>query len=155
MDWLENKINKTVGAGILATMLACGNVPGKNNGLSNQVQKVEKKQTEIRFDEEMYNAGALVSGEIVAFSFVFSNVGNAHLYIDSVVTACGCLHVFYPGEGIKPGDKGIIDVEFNSAGMVGNELKTIEVHANIKEPKHLTIFAEVENELFEINSKNL
>jgi hypothetical protein len=36
--------------------------------------------------------------------------------------------------------------------MIGKQLKTLEIQSNSKEPKHLIIFAEVENEQFEIKN---
>jgi hypothetical protein len=44
------------------------------------------------------------------------------------------------------------EVEFNSSGLFGKQLKTIEIQSNSKEPKHLIIFAGVENELIEIEN---
>ena len=44
------------------------------------------------------------------------------------------------------------EVGIKSAGLFGKQLKTIEIQSNSKEPKHLIIFAEVENELIEIKN---
>ncbi len=106
--------------------------------------------TEISFNEEIHDFGTLISGEIVVFSFVFTNTGKQNLHINKVDAGCGCLHVKYPKTPVKQGGSGIIEVEFDSSGMFGKQFKTIEIQANCKEPKHLAIFAVVKNEQLEI-----
>lgn len=111
-----------------------------------------KQIAQIQFDAEMHDFGKVKSGEILTFSFVFSNKGETGLIINKAEADCGCLQAKVPAEMVKPGEKGIIEVEFNSAGLFGKQLKTVEIQSNSKEPKHLIIFAEVENELFEIKN---
>lgn len=105
---------------------------------------------EIVFDTEMHDFGRIKSGEILAFSYVVTNRGKSDLIIDKSEADCSCIQVTIPQENIPPGKKGIIEVVFNSGGMIGKQLKTVEIQSNSKEPKHLIIFAEVENEQIEI-----
>lgn len=106
--------------------------------------------TEIKFIEDVHDLGTLVSGEIVVYSFEFTNTGNKDLNIEKVETDCGCIQVNFPKMPVKPGVKDIIEIEFDSSGMFGKQLKSIEIHANTKELKHLVIFATVKNEQLEI-----
>ena len=108
--------------------------------------------TEISFEEEMHDFGKLLSGEIVVYTFIFTNTGNHDLTFKKVYSDCGCVHVDYSKNDVKSGSKGKIVVEFDSSGLVGRQLKTIEINANCKEPKQLVIFAEVKNEQIEIES---
>lgn len=99
--------------------------------------------------EEIYNFGKVQAGEMVSYSFKFSNQGHAALQITKVETDCGCLHIDYPNEPVKPGDFSYIEVLFNTAGEVGQVLKQISVYTNEEEqPKKLMLTARVENELF-------
>lgn len=118
---------------------------------NNEIIKTEQV-AQIKFDSEMNDFGKVKSGEILTYSFVFSNSGDTDLIIENAETDCGCLNTNVPEKRIKPGKKGLIEVEFNSAGLIGKQLKTIEIQSNSKEPKHLIIFAEVENELIEIKN---
>jgi hypothetical protein len=138
----------------LIFLISCNNTPNKQpeNTKSGHNKNLV---TDIQFDEEAHDFGMLTSGEVAAFTFVFRNSGEADLLIENVKVDCNCLKVKFRNDIIKPGEKGRIEVEFDSSGMFGRELKIIEVQANTKEPKHLTIFAEIKNELFDINSKNL
>ena len=106
--------------------------------------------TESEFNEEMHNFGPLQSGEILVYTFIFTNTGDIDLIIDNVETDCGCIHAKFSKDPIKPGKTGFIEVEFDSSGLFGKQFKTIEVHANTKKPKQLAIFAEVKNEQLEI-----
>jgi len=45
--------------------------------------------------------------------------------------------------------------EFILAGLVARQIKNLEIQSNCKEPKHLIIFAGVENELFKIKNDKL
>ena len=115
------------------------NVPEKSTGI-----------TEITFNEEIHDFGTLISGEIVVATFVFTNSGKHNLIIEKVESDCGCVQVNFPKEPVKPGKTGLFEVEFDSSGMFGKQFKSIEIHANCKEPKHLAIFAAVKNEQLEI-----
>lgn len=114
--------------------------------------KVEKtgQTTEFEFQKEMHNFGTLQAGEIVMFSFLFTNTGKNNLWINNVDTGCGCMSAEFPEKPLKPGEKGEITVEFDSSGLFGKQMKTITVEANVPKPKHLAIFAEVNNEQLEI-----
>lgn len=106
-------------------------------------------ETEMFFDQGMHDFGKVKAGETVVFSFGFTNTGNSDLYIENAEADCGCISANIPETPIAPGKKGFVEVAFDSSGMFGKQLKTIEIGANCKEPKHLIIFAEVENENIE------
>lgn len=136
---------------LLFTLFSCQRKKAENSQEMNRpnVQKLDGI-TEFAFNEEMHNFETLESGEIVVYTFVFTNTGNKVLRINDVVTDCGCVHAEFSKDPVPPGKTGIIEVEFDSSGLFGRQFKTIEVHANTKKPKQLAIFAEVKNEQLEI-----
>ena len=77
---------------------------------------------------------------------------NQTLHQSNTESDCGCVLVHFSKDPVKPGEKGKIEVEFDSSGLFGRQLKTIEIQLNCKEPKQLIIFAEVKNELIEIKN---
>ncbi len=113
-------------------------------------QTQSNKTTEFEFTEEMHNFGSLQSGEVAICTFEFQNTGNESLIVESAETDCGCVTAVFSSNPVLPGETGTIEVEFDSSGLVGKQLKTIEIHANTKKTKQLVIFAEVENEQIEI-----
>jgi Protein of unknown function (DUF1573) len=147
-------MNKIVLIAIVIGMISCSEKKPVTNNESNKEINKTVELTQIEFDSEMHDFGQVKSGEILSYSFVFDNIGKADLTIKNAEADCGCLEISVPKEPVKPGKRGIIEVEFNSAGMVGKQLKTVEIQSNSKEPKHLIIFAEVENEQIDLNIKN-
>jgi len=105
------------------------------------------------FSEEIHNFGSLKPGEVVSFTFIFRNEGTKTLTITEVDSGCGCTEVIIPNKNISPGQEGQIEVIYNSAGEVGNQLKTITITSNAEQTKkQLFIKAKVTNELIEIYS---
>ncbi|NQU85263.1 MAG: DUF1573 domain-containing protein [Mariniphaga sp.] len=108
--------------------------------------------TEFEFNKELHNFGNLISGEIVIYSFVVKNAGSKNLVIKNVESDCGCINVDYSNIPIKPGEKGIIEVEFNTSGLFGRQYKPIAIEMNTKEKIiYLAVAAEIKNEQLEIN----
>lgn len=123
-----------------------------NNKNKEKSENVTEQISKIEFDEEMHDFGNLKAGEILTYSFQFTNRGKTDLIINKAETDCGCIEAKFAKNTFFPGEKGIIEVIFNSAGLFGKQLKTVEIQSNSKEPKHLIIFAEVENEQIEIKN---
>lgn len=129
-------------------IFACGQKSTSENN-SNKTDLPAEKTT-IEFKEKMHNFGHLLAGEIVVYTFEFSNTGTANYQINNIHSDCGCVQTNYGKTPVKPGQNGTIEIEFDTSGLVGKEFKTIEINGNSKELKHLAIFAEVKNEILEI-----
>lgn len=86
--------------------------------------------TRITYTEPKVTLPDAVEGTIVKHSFEFQNTGNEPLFIYSAQGSCGCTVPNYPKEPIAPGQKGKIDIEFNSEGRPGSNTKTVTVNAN-------------------------
>ncbi|MDT8412367.1 MAG: DUF1573 domain-containing protein [Vicingaceae bacterium] len=84
----------------------------------------------FEFEEEVKDFGQITQGESVKTVFKFRNVGKSNLIISSAQGSCGCTVPQWPKEPIKPGEKGEIEVVFNSEGKSGLQNKTITLVAN-------------------------
>ena len=104
-----------------------------NKGLSTDLVKDGKKAA-IKFTEDSYDFGTITEGEVVSHTFEFTNTGEGDLIITEAVTSCGCTVPEWPREPIAPGQKGKIEVKFNSAGKHGLEKKTVTIVANTTPP---------------------
>ncbi|WP_163323885.1 DUF1573 domain-containing protein [Draconibacterium mangrovi] len=135
---------------ILLCILVVSCEANKSNNTIQKQNTTELAPTEITIDEAVHNFGQLKAGEIVLHTFVLTNTGDNDFVIESLETDCGCVEAHFNNQAVKPGETALIEVEFNTAGLVGTEYKTIEVLINSKELKHLAIFAQVENELIDI-----
>jgi len=85
---------------------------------------------EFDFPVKEYNFGTVIQGEKVSYTFTFTNTGGSELIISNVKASCGCTSPKYSKEPIKPGEKGNIEVIFDSHGRHGEQNKTIKVFAN-------------------------
>ena len=132
-------------------VFSCSNEKkGKNTENKAKNQTETNRITEFEFSKEMHNFGTLQSGEIAVVTFEFKNTSHTELVIGTIESDCGCVKADFSKEPVLPGKTGIVEVEFDSSGLWGKQFKTIEIYANTKEPKQLTIFAEVKNEQIEI-----
>ena len=82
------------------------------------------------FDEVRYDFGTISQGEKARHTYTFTNTGKADLVITTARGSCGCTVPDYPREPIAPGEKGQIDVVFNSEGKSGQQHKKVFIVAN-------------------------
>ena len=103
-----------------------------------------EKMPKIVFETDMHDFGQLMAGEVISYSFKFTNTGNADLVISGCDASCGCTIADYPRERIAPGKNGYITVSFKSQGMSGHQMKEIIVASNAQPARtRLTITATV------------
>lgn len=88
------------------------------------------KEPAITFDKTEHNFGTLLQGEVVTYSFHFTNTGNAPLLISNVNTSCGCTVADFSREPINPGKDGYIKASYNSKGHHGLQTRSLTVVAN-------------------------
>ncbi len=97
--------------------------------------ETSNKQAAIKFEKEEHDFGSLLQGEVVSYSFHFTNTGNMPLIISEVGSSCGCTVGDYPREPIAPGKKGDIKVTYNSTGHHGFQSRTLTVMSNTNPAK--------------------
>lgn len=116
----------------------------KNQKTAVEDKNATAKGPEFTFVKEVHDFGTLVDGEKVAYSFVFTNTGDAPLIISNAKGSCGCTVPNWPRDPIAVGEKGTIDVSFNSSGRQGVQSKNVTLTANtIPNRKILKIKSEV------------
>lgn len=135
--------------GLAVMMLACGGKeerklstdlvsnPKSANGNS-------EKQAVITFEKTEYDFGKILQGEVVSYTFHFTNTGEAPLLITEVQKSCGCTASEYSREPIAPGKSGQIKITYDSKGHHGFQSKTLVVRSNTNPAQtNLRIKAEV------------
>ncbi|MFT7591496.1 MAG: hypothetical protein ACI9UJ_001419 [bacterium] len=94
--------------------------------------------------ETEHDFGSIEPSVKVTHVFTFVNEGSAPLVISKINTPCGCTAPSWSKEPIEPGKTGEIIVTFNSAGKVGNQIKTLSIIYNSEmSPTMFTIKANV------------
>lgn len=94
----------------------------------------------LKFDTLQHDFGVIPGGEEVACRFGFTNTGSAPLLISDVKAGCGCTNVMYPKQPVQPGDRGAVEVTFNTRGRNGNQRKNVVVISNGVEQSILLSF---------------
>jgi hypothetical protein len=124
----------------ISLIVSCGDMAKKvDPKLSTNLVKNQQTATssennavgpEFTFVKDEHDFGVLVDGEKVSYSFVFTNTGDAPLIISNAKGSCGCTVPNWPRDPIAVGEKGTIDVTFNSSGRKGIQSKAVTLTAN-------------------------
>ena len=92
----------------------------------------------------VYDAGDVEEGDVIRYSFHFTNISKNFLEKIKISSTCGCtVAEFEPGK-VSPGAKDSIEVVFDTQGFKGMQEKTVTLIGNTK-PKenYFTIKANV------------
>ena len=126
----------------LIIMLQIGVLSCSNSGKSKQninLSEVSEKDstmalTTLKFNAMEVDLGQVNEGEKVALSYEVLNTGREELIILDVKASCGCTKPKFDNKPIRPGKKGVIDVEFNTNGRTGIQHKNVVVTTNTEPP---------------------
>jgi hypothetical protein len=86
-----------------------------------------------QFATPVYDFGRAQAGDLVKYSFVFTNVGDQTLEVTAVQPSCGCTTAGDWTHKVEPGQTGTVAVQFNSDHFNGPVFKTISVTSNDKQ----------------------
>lgn len=121
--------------GVLLSLLvtACGNnrVGGEGKNLS---VEADTGKPIITFNTYEHDFGVITEGEKLAYVFSYTNTGTGNLLISSASTSCGCTVPSFSKKPLAPGQKGTMEVIFDSSGFNGFQTKTITVQSNASVP---------------------
>lgn len=84
----------------------------------------------MKFIEYEHDFGDVKQGTVVKYSFEFVNTGKVPLVIHDARSTCGCTVPDWPKTPINPGDRGAINVVFDTQGRSGLQEKPITISAN-------------------------
>ena len=133
---------------LVVVMVACESNDNKlSTELINNPKSAEtpsNKQPVITFTMTEFDFGKILQGEVVSYTFHFTNTGNVPLIITGVDKSCGCTASDFPRQPIAPGEGGDIKITYDSKGHFGFQTKTVTVNSNaIPATTTLRIKAEV------------
>ena len=84
---------------------------------------------EFKFEQETIDYGKIIKGSEGERTFVFTNIGDAPLIIQSIKSSCGCTVPKKPENPIMPGEKGEIKVSYDTK-RIGGFSKQITILSN-------------------------
>lgn len=97
----------------------------------------------IKFNKIEHDFGVIKEGEVVETTFEIENTGTGDLVISDAFATCGCTVPQWPKDPIKPKEKGVLKVSFDSNGRPNKQQKTITLVTNTengKETVSITLF---------------
>ncbi|WP_144668013.1 DUF1573 domain-containing protein [Dokdonia sp. Hel_I_53] len=101
--------------------------------------QAQEKKAEITFDSDVVDYGKVPYGSDGVRKFTFTNTGDDVLIVARVYSTCGCTIPKKPENPIQPGEKGEIEVKYDTKRQ-GPIRKTITVYTNASEvPQSLKI----------------
>ncbi|MCX7875509.1 MAG: DUF1573 domain-containing protein [Melioribacteraceae bacterium] len=96
-------------------------------------------QPKIEATKSTHDFGTIVEGQVVSTNFEIINNGSGELKIDRVNASCGCTAAAPTKNVLKPGEKTLIKVDFNSTGRLGPQEKYVYVMSNDPVNKELRL----------------
>ena len=110
---------------------------------------------EFKFEKETIDYGKIVQKSDGKRIFEFTNIGDEPLIIENIKSSCGCTIPKKPEKPIMPGEKGQIEVSYNT-NKPGGFNKRITVYSNAKNKvKALKIKGYVNKEVLPVKDKNM
>ncbi len=112
--------------------------PDANNSIKDIIRNPVSADTpmdtinvaKLKFDQKSIDFGEVKEGKEVKEVFTFTNTGTVPLLINSAKSTCGCTVPDWPKTPIAPGEKGEIQVKFDTDGKPNYQSKPITVYAN-------------------------
>ena len=102
-------------------------------GLISLTVNAQEKVAKIEFKETTIDYGTIEKGANGLRTFEFTNTGDAPLIISKVSSSCGCTVPKKPEKPIMPGEKGEIEVKYDTNRVMPIR-KTITVLSNADTP---------------------
>ena len=85
---------------------------------------------QISIENNIFDFGEIVQGEIITATFKISNLSSSDLIITNVKSSCGCTTSNLKKDLLKAGEEEIIEVTFNSKNKIGKQEKTVSLLTN-------------------------
>src|SRR5437588_711749 len=81
----------------------------------------------IQFATNTYNYGRQVTGTMVNYTFIYTNIGDQVLEVPVAQGSCHCTTAGDWTKRVEPGKTGLIPVTFNSTGFSGQINRTVTI----------------------------
>lgn len=108
-----------------------------------------KRGPELSFVTEHIDLGKVKHGEKKTFKFEFTNTGDEDI-VFNIVSGCDCTTLDWPRLPVKIGEKGVIDVIFDSTEKEESETVDVDIYLDNIDPKSGHSFFKIIDYKFEL-----
>ncbi len=107
-------------------------MPGESN-------KVPVGKPILRTGQDTYDAGIVIPGSSVHWTFTIENLGDADLLLTDLETSCGCSHASLSSNTIKPADSQVLHLSVTFPHDEGPTTQAVFLKTNAPESPQLTL----------------
>ncbi|MFN8320794.1 MAG: DUF1573 domain-containing protein [Saprospiraceae bacterium] len=112
--------------------------------------KPKKQGVHMTFEKETVELGRMKKGDKRTFDYVFTNTGTEVIEIE-IVSGCDCTTLDWTRKPIKPGEKGKVNVIFDSKEKEMTEKSVdVDIYLKNKDPKTNSQILKILNYTFEL-----
>ncbi len=102
--------------------------------------KKELEITTMEIEDPIRTYYPILQGEKQDIVVKIKNTGENPLKIENVLPSCGCTIATFPKSAIRPGEFGLLQLEYNSNKNIGDVKIFTTILANTKEYSHTFMF---------------
>jgi hypothetical protein len=124
-------------AGLALTLASCGDPRPVGTEMivmpatASDSAPEEASRPVLAFDDTLVSFGVVSEGHVFTHTFSFVNEGPGMALIADVSTTCGCtVPKTWPRDPLAPGDRGEVEVSFDTHEKSGEQDKVVSVVAN-------------------------
>lgn len=127
-------MNKWLQSGLVLIAVLLAACSGRTSQSAENSSVSDTGKAVITFTEYEHQFGKVKEGEKIGCIFTFENTGSSDLVIIAATTTCGCTVPEYDRKPVSPGEKGKMEVVFDTSGRNGIQSKIITVRSNATTP---------------------
>jgi len=110
----------------------------------------KKQGVHMTFDQESIKLGRMKKGDKKTFDYVFTNTGTEVIEIE-IVSGCDCTTLDWTRKPIKPGEKGKVNVIFDSKEKeITETMVDVDIYLKNRDPKTNSQILKILNYTFEL-----
>ncbi|NHB68214.1 DUF1573 domain-containing protein [Perlabentimonas gracilis] len=106
-----------------------------DSDLPEYIDDGREKHASMEFEADFIDLGTIKHGEVITYTFQFTNTGNVPLVVKDIIAGCGCTKTKLSKEVVKPNDNATLEVVFDSRGWYGTQFKSVTLVSNAVTPK--------------------
>ncbi|MBP6398159.1 MAG: DUF1573 domain-containing protein [Saprospiraceae bacterium] len=111
----------------------------------------KKQGVHMTFDQESIPLGKMKKGDKKTFDYVFTNTGTEVIEIE-IVSGCDCTTLDWTRKPIKPGEKGKVNVIFDSKEKeITETMVDVDIYLKNRDPKTNSQILKILNYTFELH----